>query len=136
MNQLPDHIKVMNFLVTDDYASMRLLICEDLKKLGVTKIVTASSGNEALGIIKKRLGKPDEIHFVLTDMMMPNGTGLELTKGIRALDMKNKLPILMISSIDDVGNMIECVKAGISNYVVKPWETDDFAKKIVDCIKK
>lgn len=136
MNQLPDHIKVMNFLVTDDYASMRLLICEDLKKLGVTKIVTASSGNEALGIIKKRLGTPDEIHFVLTDMMMPKGTGLELTKGIRALDMKNKLPILMISSIDDVGNMIECVKAGISNYVVKPWETDDFAKKIVDCIKK
>jgi two-component system chemotaxis response regulator CheY len=136
MNQLPDHIKKMNFLVTDDYASMRLLICEDLKKLGVTKIVTASSGNEALGIIKKRLGTPDEINFLLTDMMMPDGTGLELTKGIRALDMKNKLPILMISSIDDVGNMIECVKAGISNYVVKPWETDDFAKKIVDCIKK
>lgn len=135
MTTLPDNIKNMQFLVTDDYASMRLLVSADLKKLGVTKIIQASSGNEALEIIKKNLGTPNQINFVLTDMMMPNGSGLDLTKGIRAIPELKKLPILMISSIDDVSKMIECVKAGISNYIVKPWDFNDFAKKITASVK-
>lgn len=136
MTMLPEDVKIMNFLVTDDYASMRMLISQDLKKLGVTKIITATSGIEALGIIKKNFGTQNEIQFVLTDMMMPNGTGLDLTKGIRAIPALKKLPILMISSVDDVGNMLDCVRAGINNYIVKPWEIADFSRKITDSIKK
>lgn len=136
MIELPDSIKKKQFLITDDYGSMRILIISDLKKLGVEKIISASSGNEAIKIINQNMNTPNQIEFLITDMMMDDGTGLELTKSLRANPALKGLPILMITSMTDVALIIECVKAGINNYIVKPWEIEDLSKKIVDCIKK
>lgn len=131
MSKLPDVIRTKQFLVTDDYESMRMMIAEHLKQLGVEKILFAASGNEALGIIKKNQGGPQEIEFLLTDLVMENGTGLDLVKGVRAEGFKG-LPILMITSKAEVNLVIEAVKAGVNNYIVKPWQIDDLAKKIGD----
>lgn len=136
MSTLPDDIKKRQFLVTDDYESMRMMIIDHLNELGIEKIITANSGNEALKILKENLGKPTQIQFVMTDMMMEDGSGLDLARGIRADPALKGLPILMVTSKSEVNLVLEAVKAGVNNYVVKPWEIEDLAKKIVDTVNK
>lgn len=129
MLKLPAEIRALVFLVVDDYESMRVMISEHLRTLGVDKILFAESGSKAFEIIQSG---PEKIDFVLTDMVMEEGTGIELVKRLR-LDPKNKsLPILMITSKAEVTNVLEAVKAGVSNYLVKPWEMEELHKKIIN----
>lgn len=132
MSTLPESIKKKQFLVTDDYESMRIMIGEHLKQLGVEKILFASSGNQAMKIIKQNQGKPEQIEFLLTDMIMEDGNGIDLVKAVRADATLKSLPVLMITSKNEVGLVIDAVKAGVNNYIVKPWELDDLSKKIID----
>ena len=115
---------------------MRTMIVDHLNELGVEKIITANSGNQALKILKENLGKPTQIQFVMTDMMMDDGSGLDLARGIRADPALKGLPILMVTSKSEVNLVLEAVKAGVNNYVVKPWEIEDLAKKIIDTANK
>ena len=136
MSSLPADIKTKQFLVTDDYESMRIMIADHLKQMGVEKILFATSGNEALEILKANLGGPNQIDFLLTDMVMENGTGIDLVKGVRADPRLAKLPALMITSKSEVNLVLEAVRAGVSSYIVKPWQIDDLAKKIGECWAK
>lgn len=136
MISLPAEIKSKCFLVTDDYESMRIMIGDHLKQLGVVKIIYATSGNEALETLKKNLGGPNQIEFLMTDMIMDNGSGLDLVRGLRAEAAFKKLPVLMVTSKSEVNLVLEAVKAGVNNYVVKPWQIEDLAKKIVDSVAK
>lgn len=136
MSTLPEAIRKKQFLVTDDYESMRIMIADHLKQLGVEKIIFAKSGNQALSILKQNLGKENQIDVLLTDLVMEDGTGLELVKAVRAEATLKGLPILMITSKAEVGLVIECVKAGVNNYIVKPWQIDDLNKKIIDTVAK
>lgn len=133
---LPDHLKELQFLIVDDYASMTLLLKADLKKIGVQKILSANSGNSAFKIIKDNINTANEIQFVITDLLMPDGTGKEMTALIRNDATTKHLPILMISSMTDINLMLDCVKTGISDYIVKPWELTDLVNKIVTSSKQ
>lgn len=132
MTTLPEAIRKKQFLVTDDYESMRVMMAEHLKQLGVEKILFASSGNQALKIIKQNQGKSEQIEFLLTDMIMEDGNGIELVKAVRADATLKSLPVLMITSKAEVSLVIDAVKAGVNNYIVKPWQLEDLAKKIID----
>ena len=132
MSTLPEAIRTKHFRVTDDYESMRVMIAEHLKQLGVEKILFASSGNQAMRIIKQNQGKPGQIEFLLTDMIMDDGNGIELVKAVRADATLKSLPVLMITSKAEVGLVIDAVKAGVNNYIVKPWQIEDLCKKIID----
>ncbi len=125
-----DQIRQINFLVVDDYESMRMLVQEELESLGITNITFATSGNDAFSILDKLKGTSSEIHFVITDMMMENGTGIELTQNLRNSEKFKNLPVLMISSMSEASFILNCIKAGIDDYIVKPWETDDLIKKL------
>lgn len=129
--ELPQQVKDLHFLVVDDFESMRMIVISSLKKLGVTKITTASSGNEGFQIIQSSL-KNNPVHFVLSDLMMKNGTGLDLVKLIRANPSTSTLPIVMISSMSEVNYIMDCVLAGANDYLTKPWKIDDLTKKISD----
>jgi two-component system chemotaxis response regulator CheY len=122
----------MKFLVTDDYESMRIMIGDHLRQLGVENITFASSGNEAFTILQSKVGKPDEITFILTDLIMENGTGIELAKKVRAEAALKHVPILMITSKAEISYILEAAKAGVNSYIVKPWKLEDLAKKIVE----
>jgi two-component system chemotaxis response regulator CheY len=136
VNRLPEEIRKLRFLVTDDYESMRIMIGDHLKQMGVENISFASSGNEALEFLKKNVNTPNSIEFVMTDLLMENGSGLDLVKGVRAEPSLSKLPVLMVTSKAEVTYVVECVKAGVSNYVVKPWQIEDLGKKIIDSYNK
>lgn len=129
--ELPSKIKAKHFLVTDDYESMRVMVSDSLKSLGITKITTASSGNEGYQTILKLMAT-DPIEFVVTDLMMENGSGIDLTKQIRADDKTKHLPILMVTSKSEISFVLESIKAGVNNYIVKPWTMEDLHKRLID----
>jgi two-component system chemotaxis response regulator CheY len=134
--ELPEHIKNKNFLICDDYESMRTMITESLKGLGIKSITQAKSGNEGFQTILTRMTSDKPIQFVVTDLIMENGTGIELAKQIRANDLTKKLPILMVTSKAEVSYVLEGIKAGVNSYIVKPWSNDDLHKRITEVDEK
>lgn len=133
--QIPQEVKDKHFLICDDYESMRVMIVNSLKTLGITKITVAKSGTEGFQKIKASL-KADPIQFVMTDLMMDDGSGIDLARLIRADAETKHLPILMMTSKSEVNYMIESIKAGVNTYLIKPWQMEDLAKKITDLALK
>jgi len=131
---IPASLISKHFLVVDEYESMRVMVSDQIKAFGIQKITFASSGNEALKKIVE-LESSYPIQYVLSDMMMKDGSGIDLVTGIRKELGKKNLPVLMITSKSEITTLLDAVKAGISNYIIKPWEEEDFAKKLVECDK-
>ncbi|WP_022847717.1 MULTISPECIES: chemotaxis response regulator CheY [unclassified Desulfurobacterium] len=120
---LPDpNIKI---LVVDDMATMRRIEKSLLMQLGFKNIDEAEDGKVALQ--KLRQGDYD---FVLTDWNMPNMTGLELVQEIRKDPKLKHLPVLMVTAEAKKENVLAAIKAGVNNYVVKPFTAETLKEKI------
>lgn len=116
---------VSKILVVDDFATMRRIIRNILRQLGYDEVDEADNGNTALA--KLRAGKFD---FVITDWNMPNMDGLELVKILRADETLRKMPVLMVAAEAMKENIVEAVKAGVNDYVVKPFTPEVMKEKI------
>ncbi len=112
-------------LVVDDMMSMRRVIVHVLKSIGFTEIYEAEHGFAALSVLRTK-----QIGFVVSDWNMPEMDGLTLLKTIRSIDAIKSLPVLMLTAEGKKENIIEAVKAGASNYIVKPFTPDTLAKKV------
>jgi two-component system chemotaxis response regulator CheY len=115
----------MKVLVVDDFATMRRIVRNILKQLGFTNIVEADDGTTALEIMKS-----DKIDLVLCDWNMPKVSGLDLLKQMKADSDLKDIPFLMITAEAQKQNIIEAVKTGVSNYIVKPFTADTIAEKL------
>ncbi len=113
------------FLIVDDMATMRRIIRSLLEQLGYKNIDEAEDGKEALAKLKS--GKYD---FVITDWNMPNMTGLELVQEIRKDPDLKHLPVLMVTAEAKKENVLMAIKAGVNNYVVKPFTAETLKEKI------
>jgi two-component system chemotaxis response regulator CheY len=119
----------MKFLVVDDFATMRRIVRNLLKELGFTNIEEAEDGAVAL----QRLRGSAKFDFVVTDWNMPNMTGIDLLRQIRADESLRHLPVLMVTAEARKENIIEAAQAGANGYVVKPFTAatlDEKLKKI------
>ncbi len=132
MALLPEPIRSLQFLIVDDYESMRIFLADHLEKLGVEKILFAISGNEALQVLAQAHGTKEQVEFVLTDLLMEDGSGIDLLKSIRSRPEFKDLPVLMVTSKAEVSIVMEAIRTGVSNYIVKPWKIEELAKKIID----
>ena len=115
----------MKILVVDDFATMRRIVKNILKQIGFSNIDEAEDGNNALAKLKQ-----DKFDMVVSDWNMPNMTGLDLLKAIRADNIINKTPVLMVSAEAKKENVLEAIQAGVNNYVVKPFTADILKDKI------
>lgn len=120
----------MRFLIVDDSPTMRRIVKNALKTFGHTDVVEAEDGQDGLA---KLLAEP--IDFVITDWNMPNMTGLDLTKAIRADDSLKHLPILMVTTRGLKTDIIDALKARVNNYVVKPFTPQVLKEKINAVLK-
>lgn len=136
MQEVFKKIQSLNFLLVDDYESMRMLLAENLDDVGIENIQFAVSGNTGFELLKSKLGTADQINYVITDMIMDNGTGSDLTKLIRSHDELKKLPILMITSKAEIEYVLEAVDAGVDGYIMKPWTPEILKEKLVECFNK
>ena len=117
-------------LVVDDFATMRRIVKGVLKQLGFSKIVEAQDGSDALDMLKK-----EKIGLIVSDWNMPNMTGLDLLKAVRGDDSLKGIPFVMVTAEGMKENVVEAVKAGVSNYVVKPFTPETFSGKIESVFK-
>lgn len=115
----------IKILVVDDFATMRRIIKNILKQLGYTNADEADDGSSALTKLKAA-----KFDFVITDWNMPNMSGLELIKAIRADDGLKHIPILMVTAEAMKENIVEAIKAGVSNYIVKPFTAEVMKEKL------
>ena len=120
----------IKILVVDDMSTMRKIIKNMLTQVGFTNITEADDGSTAWPLIENAIkdGKPYE--FILSDWNMPQLSGLDLLKKVRATPGLEKLPFLMITAEAEQGNVVIAVKAGVSNFIVKPFSAQVLKEKI------
>jgi two-component system, chemotaxis family, chemotaxis protein CheY len=110
-------------LLVDDSGIMRKIILRVLNAIGINDVVEASDGAEAL-----KLFGTDSFDIVLSDWNMPNMTGIEFLKAVRATG--SKVPFVMITTEAEQSRVLEAIQAGASNYLVKPFEQDTLMAKL------
>jgi two-component system chemotaxis response regulator CheY len=123
--------KSMRILVVDDFATMRKVIRNLLKQGGYENVVEAEDGVAAFKKIKT-----EKIDFIISDWNMPNMTGIELLKAVRADAEVSATPFLMVTAESLQENVIAAVKAGVSNYIVKPFTAETLDEKIAKIVEK
>jgi two-component system chemotaxis response regulator CheY len=120
----PSDIKI---LVVDDMAAMRKILKTLLAQLGYKNVDEAEDGKQALEILKQN---PDKYGLVITDWNMPNMTGIELVQAIRSDEKLKHLPILMVTAEAKKENVLMAIKAGVNNYIVKPFTAETLKEKL------
>lgn len=120
----------MKILVVDDMATMRKIIKNMLGQIGFKNITEADDGATAWPMIENALQGNDPYQFIVSDWNMPQMTGLELLKKVRETEQTQKLPFLMITAEAEQGNVVIAVKAGVSNFIVKPFSAQVLKEKI------
>lgn len=128
--------KETHVLVVDDSLNIRRIVVDSLQRLGFSKITTAEDAVEALGKLKFFVKTPHAIGLVLSDLNMPGPSGLDFLKQVRGEKEFLTLPFLLVTTESEKGAVIEAAGAGVSGYVVKPFNLETLTKKIKDAWKK
>lgn len=115
----------MKILIVDDSEAMRRILTNTLGKLGYDDTTAAEDGQEALTLLQG-----GGFEFVFTDWNMPVMDGLTLVKNIRGTAGLEKIPIIMVTTEAAKDDILEAIKAGVSNYVVKPFTVDTIKEKL------
>ena len=120
----------IRILVVEDVLTTRLFMKKILKKIGFTNIVLADDGDHAL--IELKRGTFD---LVLCDWNMPNLSGLAFLLEMRKFEHLKNTPFLLITSETDKAKVMEALGAGISQYIVKPINSEALEEKIKNAMK-
>ena len=122
--------KSIKVLVVDDYPLTRDMVKAILRQLGFQNIVGAEDGAVALQLIRdERFG------LVICDWNMPRLSGLSVLREVRSHDRDKHLPFLMLTAEAYKENVVEALKAGVSDYVVKPFTSQTLGEKVARVLK-
>ncbi len=116
----------MKLLVVDDSSTMRRIIKNTLARLGYKDILEGADGVEGWNVID---ANPD-VEMLITDWNMPEMNGLELVKKVRADERFKDLPIIMVTTEGGKAEVITALKAGVNNYIVKPFTPQVLKEKL------
>jgi two-component system chemotaxis response regulator CheY len=119
----------MRILLVDDSKTMRNIQKAVLAQLGYTEVMEAQDGQDALS--KAPAFRPE---LMLVDWNMPNMDGLTFVKAWRATNKAT--PIIMVTTEAEKSRVIEAIKAGVNNYVVKPFTPDLLSQRIQETLAK
>ena len=116
----------MKILVVDDSSTMRRIIKNTLNRLGYTELFEGENGVQAWEVLQQT---PD-IGVLVTDWNMPEMNGLELVKKVRAQEKYVDMPIIMVTTEGGKAEVITALKAGVNNYIVKPFTPQVLKEKL------
>ncbi len=115
----------INVLIVDDYKTMLRIIRNLLKQINFNNVEEASDGGEAL--LKLRAG---QFGLVISDWNMEPMTGLQLLQEVRADQRLKPTPFIMVTAESKAENIVAAKQAGVSNYIVKPFNAETLQSKI------
>ena len=119
----------MNVLVVDDYKTMLRIIRNLLKQLGFNNVDEASDGGGALQKLRQK-----DFGLVISDWNMEPMTGLQLLKEVRSDDKLKAMPFIMVTAESKTENVVAAKEAGVSNYIVKPFNAATLKQKMSSVI--
>ena len=115
----------LKILAVDDSPTMRRIIVNTLKKAGYADVIEACDGKDALAKLKV-----EDVGMVITDWNMPEMDGLTFVTNLRSTPKYEKMPILMVTTRSVKDDIVEALKAGVNNYIVKPFTPATLKQKI------
>lgn len=121
----------MRILVVDDSSTMRRIIINALNKVGFSEYVEAANGRE--GIEKLAANSVD---LIITDWNMPEMTGVDFIRAVRANGATKQIPALMVTTNAAQEDIAQAMEAGVNNYLVKPFTPDAIKEKIQLAVKQ
>ena len=117
----------MKFLIVDDSATMRRIVVNSLHRIGYTEVLEAGDGIEALKAFDA------SVRFVITDWNMPNMSGIDFARSLRARADGATVPVLMVTRRSDRDAVSAAIGAGVSDCIVKPF-TPRVLKERIDLL--
>lgn len=121
----------MRFLIVDDFSTMRRIVRGLLKEIGYTNAEEAEDGVDALNQLRA-----SKFDFVVSDINMPNMTGFELLKEIKADANLKHLPVLMVTAEARKEDIVLAAQTGAAGYIVKPFTKATLEEKVLKIIQK
>ena len=118
------------FLVVDDSSTTRKMNRNALAELGYKNIVEAADGVEAFQVLVKLSTSPEPVQFIVSDWNMPNMHGIDFLKKCRAEEQFKKTPFIFITVESEPAQILEAGSAGVTEYLVKPYNSDVLKMKI------
>ena len=116
----------MKVLVVDDSSTMRRILINCLAKIKVTEVAQAGDGTEALTV----LAAQGPFDLMLTDWNMPQMTGIDLLKAVKADPKLTAMPVVIVTTEAEKERIVEAIKCGAANYIVKPFTPETLYEKI------
>ena len=117
--------KDMSILVVDDFNTMRRIVRSLLKQLGFNNVDEAVDGNDALSKISAK-----EYALVLSDWNMEPKSGIDLLREVRQSEKHKNMPFILITAESKIENIVEAKKAGVNQYIVKPFNAKTLKEKL------
>jgi two-component system, chemotaxis family, chemotaxis protein CheY len=115
----------MKVLVVDDFGTMRKIVRNVLKQIDIDNVVEAENGKHALGMLQR-----EAIDLIISDWMMPEMTGIEFLKVCKDDEVMKKIPFIMVTAESQKESVLEAIKSGVDNYIVKPFTPDKLREVI------
>lgn len=119
--------KDTKILIVDDMMTMRTLVSKTLKELGFTNITQAENGMVAF---EKVQSSQVPFQLIISDWNMPQMTGLELLKAVRALPTGKTLPFVLLTAESEKAQVVQAILAGVNGYVTKPFTAATLEEKL------
>ncbi len=116
----------MKIITIDDSSTMRRIIKNTLQRIGYgSDVLEAEDGKQALDVLSQ-----NKVDLIITDWNMPNMDGLTFVKKIRSASEWNDVPIIMVTTEAAKEDILEALKSGVNNYIVKPFTPEVLKEKI------
>lgn len=124
------------FLIVDDFATMRKIIKKVIADLGYTNSFEAVDGVNAYNLLLEHSKTTEPFEYVIADWNMPNMSGLDLLKKCRNEDPFKKIPIMFVTAEGEQAQILDAIKEGVTEYVIKPFTSEKIKEKLESSFKK
>lgn len=128
-SRIPESFVILHL---EDLKELRVQMNADLRKIGVdATILEAEDVKTALEFIDSK-----KIDFIISDWNLPDGTGFEFLKKVRAHAKVKNVPFIMCTTINEIGNMLDAINSGANEFITKPWTSDELDEKFSSVYQK
>jgi two-component system, chemotaxis family, chemotaxis protein CheY len=123
-------------LIVDDSNFARTVLKNGLRDLKFWKILEAENAKIAQSLLLEDEQKKDPVHLMIADLHMPEMTGIDLLRWVRAQDRFRSLPVIFLTAVQEKGNILEAGKLGVSHYMIKPFDEATLRDRITSTWEK